>query len=75
MEKDSGIPYHHAQVAAARVFLGKEGYASGKQKVAIRVADDAKTSGKDHGQGEIMEEVPLPQTIDEAMEILRKFGK
>lgn len=75
MEKDSGIPYHHAQVSAARVFLGKEGYASGKQKVAIRVADDAKTSDKDHGQGEIMEEVPLPQTVDEAMEILRKFGK
>lgn len=79
MEKASGVTFHEAQVAAARVFLGKEGYVAKRSKVSIRVADDprqANANAKDKDgktKPQVIQEVVLPQTVEEAMEILRKF--
>lgn len=75
MEKDSGIPFHHAQVAAARLFVGKEGYVGGKQKISIRVGDDPQLGNSKLKEGSMVEAVPLPQTEEEAIEILKKFGE
>jgi phospholipase D1/2 len=79
MERASGISFHQAQVAAARVYLGEQGYVSGKSKVAIRAAEDTSTSAateKDKNgktKTQVIEEVDLPKSVDDAMEILRKF--
>ncbi|MCO5588220.1 hypothetical protein L7F22_042175 [Adiantum nelumboides] len=73
MEEKSGITFHEAQVAAARIFLGKEGYVSKKATVSIRIADDKNRKDNDKEKGKGIQEVPLPQTTEEAMEILKKF--
>jgi phospholipase D1/2 len=78
MEKKSGIGFHQAQVAAARVYLGEQGMVGGQQKVAIRAAEDTSQGDKKKDKdgktkAKVIEEVELPKTIDEAMEILRKF--
>lgn len=78
MEKASGISFHQAQVAAARVYLGEQGYVSGRSKVAIRAAEDTMKQGKEKDsdgktKAKVIEEVDLPKTVDDAMEILRKF--
>ncbi|KAH0437464.1 hypothetical protein IEQ34_026228 [Dendrobium chrysotoxum] len=54
MERKSGVTFHEAQVAAARIFLGKEGYVSKKATVSIRIADDSnrKDSEKEERQGD-----------------------
>lgn len=77
MEKASGISFHQAQVAAARVYLGEQGYVGNKQKVAIRSAAETRGNAEKDDSGKTkaktIEEVDLPKTIDDAMEILRKF--
>ena len=73
MEQKSGISFHEAQVAAARIFLGKEGYVSKKATVSIRIADDKNRKDDEKEKGKGIQEVSLPQTTEEAMEILKKF--
>lgn len=76
-EKTSGITYHQAEVASARLFLGDQGYTSGNQKVAIKVpvngTEELDSEGKKKPPK--IEEVELPKTDDEAREIIRKFGE
>ena len=75
MERNSGVSFHQAQVALARLWIG-DGTSNEKpiEKVAIKkpsptgegmlVSDETKTE---------IEEIPLPKSEEEAREIIEKF--
>ncbi|PWN47065.1 phospholipase D/nuclease, partial [Violaceomyces palustris] len=80
MEEKSGVSYHQAQVALARIFLGDQGYASGSTKVAIKQWVNDSTlpppGSKSKGGGSTVTkiaEVEMPKTEEEAREILKRF--
>lgn len=81
MEKETGISFHQVQVAAARIYLGEQGYVGDGQTVAIKTAEDAPEGGsstkggKPEGEAEkkTIERVAMPKTVEEAMDIIRKF--
>jgi len=74
MEETSGVTYHQAEVASARLFLGDQGYVSG-QKVAIKVpvqgGEELDSEGKKKPPK--VEEVVMPSSEEEAREIINKF--
>ncbi|KAL5521881.1 hypothetical protein ACEPAF_1725 [Sanghuangporus sanghuang] len=77
MEQRSGVSFYQAQVALARLWIGNGGPGEEKiEKVQIKkieptgegvvVSDDTKTE---------IEEVPLPQSEEEAKEIIERFER
>ncbi|EPQ31651.1 uncharacterized protein PFL1_00984 [Pseudozyma flocculosa PF-1] len=74
MEEKSGVTYHEAQVALARIFLGDHGYQSGWKTVAIKkaaVVEDV--DGPNKGKAAKIAEIAMPETEDEARDIIRRF--
>lgn len=74
-EENSGISYHAAQVAAARVYLGEEGAA--KQRIAIKVPATPESMLDKDGKTKTVavEEVDMPASIEEAEDIIRRYGE
>ncbi|PWN46154.1 phospholipase D/nuclease [Ceraceosorus guamensis] len=76
-EQASGITYHQAQVALARVYIGDAAYQDGRKKIAIKVPSsepDAPLDKDGKKKLSTVEEVEMPATSQEALEILRKFA-
>ncbi|PWN86991.1 phospholipase D/nuclease [Acaromyces ingoldii] len=76
MEKETGVSFHEVQIAAARIYLGEQGYAAGNQTVAIKTADDADDAKRDsEGKKDpkTIARIAMPKTVDEAMDVIRRF--
>ncbi|KAL7424937.1 hypothetical protein Q5752_000624 [Cryptotrichosporon argae] len=73
MEERSGVSFHEAQIALAKIYMGdnvKEGY----NTVTIEQAHDAHTNADETGKkGSAQTQVKLPQTVEEAKEIIQRF--
>ena len=72
MEKRSGVRFHEAQVALAKVYIGSEATeGKGDEVVNIEKPHDQSTSIDQIGKKDTVEKaVPLPKTIDEVRHTL-----
>ncbi|KAJ3834088.1 phospholipase D [Lentinula raphanica] len=84
IEERSGVTFHEAQVALARLWLGKEGVGG---KVSIKIPEESKQgleggslqgegedgNGKDKEKKTREEPVLVPETEGEARDIIRRF--
>lgn len=80
MEQNSGVTFHQAQVAQARLWIGDDGFWR-QEKVQIK-APAPNTGMDDAGMGvtekskdtqKTVEEVDMPATTQEAQEIVARF--
>jgi len=71
----SGVSFPEAQVALAKVYVGADDVRMGKNEVVnIEKAHEATTHVDDIGKKDMVEKaVNLPQTVDEAREIIKRF--
>lgn len=76
MEEQSGVTFHEAQVALARINIGEPGKQTDEDEVVyIEKAHNQKTESDDtNKQGQTAQDaVPLPRTIEEATAIIERF--
>ncbi|GAA5853479.1 hypothetical protein JCM8547_002472 [Rhodosporidiobolus lusitaniae] len=88
MAERSGITFEAAQAALSRVFMGPDALDSeleknkvlklyvpreGAELEALEKADDEKKKVSEDGGANPVTEVPIPQTYEEAWEIVRRF--
>ncbi|KAJ9108157.1 hypothetical protein QFC20_003518 [Naganishia adeliensis] len=74
MEKNSGISFHEAQVAMARIWIGHDG--SGHHEEVVTLERPKDETGDPNQTGEkqkVSEPVKMPKTLEEAVEIVRRF--
>jgi phospholipase D1/2 len=78
MEKNSGVTFHQAQVALARIWVGpSSGLPDAQTTVAIKVsqpsAEGVVESSKEANKK--VEAVAMPRTVEEARDILARFER
>ncbi|KAK4685290.1 phospholipase D1/2, partial [Tremellales sp. Uapishka_1] len=75
MEKRSGVTFHEAQVALAKVYIGSDDLkGSSDEVVNIEKPHDQSTSVDQIGQKDTVEKaVRLPKTVDEAKDVIHRF--
>ncbi|CAK9780379.1 unnamed protein product [Cutaneotrichosporon oleaginosum] len=76
MEAASGVSFHEAQVAMARVFVGQPGEETDDGEVVfIEKPHDQLTAAEETNKDKktAQDAVPLPKTVDEAIAIIEKF--
>ncbi|BEI91124.1 uncharacterized protein CcaverHIS019_0311940 [Cutaneotrichosporon cavernicola] len=75
MEEASGVTFHEAQVANARLFVGQPGEEVDDEVVYIEKAHDQLTKAEDTNKKKKTAEdaVPLPKTVEDAIAIIEKF--
>lgn len=79
MEENSGVSFFKAQTALARIWLGKS-FAPGVNKsVKIKIPQPTsegivETADADKNKPQI-EEISMPATIEEAVDIIKRFQK
>jgi len=72
MEQNSGVTFHQAQVALAKQWIGNpEVWA--QEKVAIKKLDPTQEGLLVENTDDKIEELPLPPTLEAAVEIVEKF--
>lgn len=78
MEQNSGVTYHEAQIAQARLWIGDDGYwcqekvqIQGPQSDFGQDLSETATTGKEAQK--VVEEVDFPPSSDVAREIVKKF--
>ncbi|WWD20129.1 hypothetical protein CI109_104605 [Kwoniella shandongensis] len=75
MEEKSGITFHQAQVALAKIYVGSEDVGGDSDEVVnIEQAHDS-TQGADQigKKGTVEKAIRLPKTVDEAKDIIARF--
>ncbi|EIW71690.1 hypothetical protein TREMEDRAFT_71238 [Tremella mesenterica DSM 1558] len=77
MEQRSGVTFHEAQVALSRIYVGSDDLKGDVDEVVnIEKAHDQGTSVDQIGKKDTVEKaVPLPKTVDEAKDIIRRFER
>ncbi|EAL20781.1 hypothetical protein CNBE1430 [Cryptococcus deneoformans B-3501A] len=76
MEKKSGITFHQAQVALAKIYAGSEDISGGgaDEVVNIEQPHDQTTGVDEIGKKDTVQNaVRLPKTMDEAKDIIKRF--
>ncbi|GMK53499.1 hypothetical protein CspeluHIS016_0100850 [Cutaneotrichosporon spelunceum] len=75
MEENSGVTFHEAQVANARLFVGEPGEEPDNAVVYIEKTHDELTpvAGTNKKKKTAEDAVPLPKTVEEATAIIEKF--
>ncbi|KAI9633008.1 uncharacterized protein MKK02DRAFT_40389 [Dioszegia hungarica] len=76
MEKKSGVSFHQAQVALAKVYVGADDVKGGgdHEVVNIEQPHDSATGADQIGKKDTVEKaVPLPATLEEAEELIKRF--
>ncbi|KAG6867831.1 hypothetical protein C0993_010533 [Termitomyces sp. T159_Od127] len=73
MEQNSGVKFHEAQVALARQWIGQDS-ASNQKEVTLAIPEATNEALVQSEKTPIRTEtVPIPQSSEEAREIVRKF--
>jgi phospholipase D1/2 len=76
MEKRSGVTFLQAQVAQARLWLGESyGQPNVQKTVAIKIPQKTQEGLVETSEesNKKVEQIPLPLTLDEARDIVRRF--
>ncbi|KAK0542728.1 hypothetical protein OC846_006498, partial [Tilletia horrida] len=73
MEERSGISFHKAQVALARLYAGDAYHPNQKIQIKNPATDIEHVDEDGKKQPIVVEEVEMPATVEEAQEIIRKF--
>ncbi|WWD04171.1 hypothetical protein V865_002237 [Kwoniella europaea PYCC6329] len=75
MEERSGISFHEAQVALAKVYVGSEDVAGGQDETVNIEQPHDQTDGVDqiNKKDTVQKAIKLPKTIDEAKQIIERF--
>ena len=71
----SGVTFHEAQVALAKVYVGSDDVkGDGDEVVNIERPHDERTSVDQIGKKDTVEKaIRLPKTLDEAKDIIKRF--
>ncbi|KAJ9118196.1 hypothetical protein QFC22_004100 [Naganishia vaughanmartiniae] len=70
----SGVLFHEAQVAMARIWIGKDGDGHHNETVTLeRPKDETGDPNQSGEKQKVKEGVPMPNTVKEAVEIVRRF--
>ncbi len=74
MEQNSGVTFHQAQVAQARIWYGPEDLPHTEQTVTIQVPQGETGAVTETARKQkATEEVKMPTTLREAQETIRRF--
>ncbi|KAI5450885.1 hypothetical protein NCC49_002626 [Naganishia albida] len=74
MEKNSGISFHQAQVAMARIWIGHDGSGHHEETVVLeRPKDETGDPNQTGEKQKVSEPVKMPKTMEEAEGIIRRF--
>ncbi|WVQ89447.1 hypothetical protein IAS59_003207 [Cryptococcus gattii] len=76
MEKESGITFHEAQVALAKIYTGSEDVSGGVEDEVVNIEQphDQTTGVDEIGKKDTVQRaVRLPKTMDEAKDIINRF--
>ncbi|KIR56547.1 phospholipase D [Cryptococcus gattii Ru294] len=76
MEKKSGITFHEAQVALAKIYTGSEDVSGGVEDEVVNIEQphDQTTGVDEIGKKDTVQRaVRLPKTMDEAKDIINRF--
>ncbi|WVQ79396.1 hypothetical protein IAT38_001493 [Cryptococcus sp. DSM 104549] len=75
MEKKSGVTFHEAQVALAKIYVGSEDVKGDVDEVVNIEQPHDQTTGVDQigKKDTVQKEVKLPKTVEEAKEIIERF--
>jgi len=74
-DSQSGVTFHEAQVALAKVYVGSDDVkGDGDEVVNIERPHDERTSVDQIGKKDTVEKaIRLPKTVDEAKDIIKRF--
>jgi phospholipase D1/2 len=74
-DQQSGVTFHEAQVALAKVYVGSDDVKGGLNEVVnIEKPHDERTSVDQIGKKDTVEKaVRLPKTVEEAKDIIKRF--
>ncbi|OCF77820.1 phospholipase D [Kwoniella mangroviensis CBS 8886] len=75
MEERSGVTFHEAQVALAKVYVGSDDVAGGQDETVNIEQPHDQTDGVDqiNKKDTVQKAIKLPKTIDEAKQIIERF--
>lgn len=73
--RQSGVTFHQAQVALAKVYVGSDDVKGGDDEVVnIERPHDERTSVDQIGKKDtVAKAIQLPKTVDEAKDIIKRF--
>ena len=74
-DRQSGVTFHQAQVALAKVYVGSDDVKGGDDEVVnIERPHDERTSVDQIGKKDtVAKAIKLPKTVDEAKDIIKRF--